>query len=150
MDGADVGVIEQSYQISLGCLLESHDSRSLEPKVSLVVLCDLPNQPLEGKLADEKFGRLLVSPDVPKSDGPGPEAVRLLDTAGGRCNLPRSFGSEKLPGRLPSSRLASNLLSSCHGEVSTATHGDLVLMAVFIIATLVRVSVTGGATRLNC
>ena len=149
MDGADVGVIEQSYQISLGCLLESHDSRSLEPEVGLVVLRDLPNQPLEGKLADEKFGRLLVSPDLPESHSPGPEAARLLNTASGRCKLPRSFGSEKLPGRLPSSGLASDLLSSCHGEDSTATDSDLVSMAVFIIATLVRVSVTGGATRLN-
>ena len=150
MDGADVGVIEQSYQINLGCLLESHDSRSLEPKVSLVVLSYLPNQPLEGKLSDEKFGRLLVSPDVPESDSPGPEAVRLLDSAGGRYKLPSSFGSEKLPGRLPSSGLASCLLSSCHDEVPTATDGDHGLIALFIIATLVRVSVTGGATRLNC
>ena len=52
MDGAEVGVLEESDQVSLTRLLQSHDGRTLEPQVSLEVLGDLSHQTLEGQLAD--------------------------------------------------------------------------------------------------
>ena len=55
-------------KVGLSRFLESHDSRGLEPEVSLEVLCDFPNESLEGKFADEKFGGLLVPTDFTKCD----------------------------------------------------------------------------------
>ena len=46
----------------------------------LEVLSDLTNKTLEGELADEQLGRLLVATDLAESDGSRPEAVRLLNT----------------------------------------------------------------------
>ena len=54
-----------------------------EMQTHLEILCDLTNKALEGQLADEELGRLLVAPDFTEGDGSGPEAVRLLDTSGG-------------------------------------------------------------------
>ena len=46
----------------------------------LEVLRNFTNKPLEGQLADEELGRLLVPTDLAESDGTRPEAVRLLDS----------------------------------------------------------------------
>ena len=60
MDGAEVGVLKEAHKISLASLLKCHYSRTLEPQVSLEVLCDLTNKALERQLADEQLCRLLV------------------------------------------------------------------------------------------
>ena len=52
VDGAQVGVLEQTDQVGLAGLLESHDGGALEPQVSLEVLGNLPDQALEGKLKE--------------------------------------------------------------------------------------------------
>jgi len=85
VDGAEVGVLEERDEVSLDGLLESADGRRLEAEVRLEVLGDLTNQTLEGELADEELGRLLVATDLTESDGTGLVAVRLLDTSGRRC-----------------------------------------------------------------
>ncbi len=41
MDGTQVGVFKETYKVSLGSLLQGHDSGALEAKVSLEVLGDL-------------------------------------------------------------------------------------------------------------
>ena len=69
MDGAQIGVFEQTDQISLGRLLQSHDGGALEAQVGLEVLGDLPDQALEGQLADQQLGALLVATDLAESDG---------------------------------------------------------------------------------
>ena len=48
----------------------------------LEVLGNLTNETLEGELADEQLGRLLVATNFTERDGTGPEAVRLLHTTG--------------------------------------------------------------------
>jgi hypothetical protein len=85
VDSGKVGVLKKTYEVSLGRLLKSEDSRSLETEISLVVLSDLSHQTLERELADKKLGGLLVSADLTKSHGSGPVSVRLLHTAGGGC-----------------------------------------------------------------
>ena len=60
MDGTEVGVLKEAHKISLASLLKCHYSRTLEPQVSLEVLCDLTNKALERQLADEQLCRLLV------------------------------------------------------------------------------------------
>ena len=69
VDGAQVGVLEVRDEVSLNGLLERTDGRALEAEVALEVLCDLTNQTLERKLADEELGRLLVATDLTESDG---------------------------------------------------------------------------------
>jgi len=83
MDGGQVGILEQGHEVSLSGLLKSHDGRGLEAQVGLEILSDLTNETLEGQLADQEFSRLLVTPDLTKSDGTGTEPVGLLDTASG-------------------------------------------------------------------
>ena len=51
----------------------------------LEVLSDLTNETLEGELADEQLGGLLVAPDFTERDGSGPETMRLLHTPS--CSL---------------------------------------------------------------
>ena len=58
---------------------------------------------LEGKLADEEFSRLLVSPDLTESHGAGPVPVGLHDSSCGRSRLARSLGGQLLPWGLTSS-----------------------------------------------
>ena len=82
VDGAKVGVLEEGDEVGLNGLLKSTDGRGLEAEIRLEVLSDLTDKTLEGQLADEKLGRLLVTTDLTESDGTRLVAVRLLDTTG--------------------------------------------------------------------
>ncbi|QQP52072.1 Histone H3 [Caligus rogercresseyi] len=66
VDGAQADFFEETHELSLGGLLESHDSRSLEAEVSLKVLGDLMDESLEGQLSVEEFGAFL---DLMESHG---------------------------------------------------------------------------------
>ena len=92
MDGAQVGVLKETNKVGLRGLLEGHDSRGLEPKVGLEVLGNLPDETLEGELADQKLSGLLVTPDLTESDGSGPVPVGLLDSTGSRGGLGLGYG----------------------------------------------------------
>ena len=81
MDRTQVGIFKEADQVCLGCLLQGHHSRGLEPQVSLEVLGYFTNEPLEGKLTDEELGALLVPPDLPEGDGTRPVPMGLLDTS---------------------------------------------------------------------
>jgi histone H3 len=83
VDGAQVGVLEETDQVSLRGLLEGSDGGSLEAEISLVLLGDLTDETLEGELADEQVSGLLVTTDLTKSDSSGSEAVRTLGSSGG-------------------------------------------------------------------
>ena len=115
VDGAQVGVLEETDQVGLAGLLESHDSRALEAKVSLEILSDLTDQALEGQLADEELGGLLVSPDLTEGHCAGPVPVGLLDSPCGRGRLAGSLGGQLLPGGLASGGLPGSLLGTGHG-----------------------------------
>ena len=60
MDGAQVGVLEQAVAVGLRRLLQGHHGGALELQVGVEVLGDLPDQALEGQLADQQLGRLMV------------------------------------------------------------------------------------------
>ena len=81
VDGRQVGVLEQADQVGLGRLLEGQDGGRLEAQVGLEVLRDFADQALEGQLADQQVGRLLVLADLTQGDGPRAVAVGLLDAA---------------------------------------------------------------------
>ena len=114
VDGAKVGVLEEANEVGLGGLLEGKDGRSLEAEVGLEVLSDLADETLEGQLADEEVGRLLVATDLTEGDGSGAITVGLLDTSGGGGRLAGGLGGELLAGGLASGGLAGGLLGTSH------------------------------------
>jgi hypothetical protein len=67
VDGAQVGVFEQSNQKSFAGFLQGHNSGALEAEVSLEVLSDLTDQTLEGQFADQQLSRFLVATNLTKS-----------------------------------------------------------------------------------
>ena len=69
VDGAKVGVFKEGDEVSLNGFLERTDGRGLEAEIGLEVLCDLTDQALEGKFADQELGRLLVATDLTESNG---------------------------------------------------------------------------------
>lgn len=114
VDGSQVGVLEETDEVSLSGLLKGQDGRSLEAEISLVVLGDLTHKSLERKLADQKLSGLLVSADLTKSHSSRSVSVGLLDTAGGRGGLAGSLGGQLLARSLSSSGLTSGLLGAGH------------------------------------
>jgi len=121
VDGAEVGVLEQTNQVGLRSFLEGTDSSALETQIGLEVLCDLTHQTLEGQLADQELSRLLVTTDLTQSDGTGPVTVRLLDASGGGRGLARSLGGKLLARGLASGGLTGGLLGTGHLEYSVRT-----------------------------
>ena len=114
VDGAQVGVLEESDQVSLAGLLECHHGGALESQVGLEVLGDLTDQTLEGEFPDEELGGLLVPPDLTESHCSGPVPVGFLDSPGGWGGLASCLGGQLLAWGLASSGFAGGLLGSCH------------------------------------
>ena len=119
VDGAQVGVLEETDEVSLAGLLQSHDSRALEPQVSLKVLGDLSHQTLEGELADEQLSGLLVPSDLSESDGARPISVRLLYSSSGGSRFSGSLGGQLLARSLSSGGFTSGLLGTSHSVFNT-------------------------------
>eukprot|EP00984_Skeletonema_dohrnii_P038494 scaffold41769_cov167-Skeletonema_dohrnii-CCMP3373.AAC.3 len=71
VDSTQVGVLEKTNEVSLSGLLKGKNGRSLEAKITLEILGDLTDKTLEGELADEQVGGLLVTTDLTESDGSG-------------------------------------------------------------------------------
>lgn len=115
VDGAEVGVLEESDEVSLSGLLERENGSRLEAQVSLVFLSDFADESLERQFADQKFGGLLVFADFTESNGSGAEAVGFLDTSGGRSALASSLGGEVFAGSFKSGSLAGGVLGASHG-----------------------------------
>ena len=115
VDGAQVGVLKETNQVGLRSLLQGHDSAGLETQVGLEVLGNLPDQTLEGQLADEELSGLLVPPDLTEGHGTGAVPVELLDTTVGGGGLASGLGGQLLPGGLASGGLAGGLLGTGHG-----------------------------------
>ena len=116
MDSAQVGVLEETDEVSLGSLLQGHDSGGLEAEISLEVLGDLTDQALEGQLADQQLGALLVPTDLTESHCSWPVSVGLLHTSGGWGALTGSLGSQLFARSLSSSRFTGSLLGTGHFE----------------------------------
>jgi hypothetical protein len=114
VDGAKIGVLEQTDQVSLGCFLQSKNCRTLETKIGLEILSNLTNQSLEGKLADQELSGLLVSSDFSKGNSSWAVSVGFLDSSSGRSGFSGSFGGQLFSWSLSSGGLAGSLLCSRH------------------------------------
>ena len=123
MDGAQVGVLEESDEVGLGGLLQREDTRRLEAEALLEVIGDLPDEALEGELADQQVSGLLVPADLAEGDGSGPVAVGLLHASGGGGALASSLGGERLARGLAPGVLAGGLLGPGH-DVGGGGRGD--------------------------
>jgi hypothetical protein len=115
VDGAQVGVLEETDEVGLAGLLQGHDGRALEAQVGLEVLGDFTHQTLEGQLADQQLSALLVATDLTEGDRAGTVAMGLLDAAGGGRRLAGGLGGELLAGSLASGGFAGGLLGTGHG-----------------------------------
>ena len=69
VDAAQVGILENSDQVSLGGFLESDESLSLASKGVIDLHADGSDDSLEGGSWKEEVGRLLVSLDLSQGDG---------------------------------------------------------------------------------
>ena len=114
VDGAQVGVLEKSYQVSFRGFLKGHDGRGLETEVGLEVLGDFTDQTLERELPDEELSALLVTTDFTESNGTRPISVGFLYSSSSRSRFTSSLGGELLPGGLASGGLTGGLLSTSH------------------------------------
>ena len=114
VDSAQVGIFEKTNKVSLRGFLEGHNGRRLETQVSLEVLSDLTDKTLEGQLADQKFGGLLVTTDLTESDGTGTVTMGFLDSTGGGGALTGSLGGQLFTGGFASGRFTGGLLGTGH------------------------------------
>ena len=133
MDGSKVGVLEEGDEVGLGGLLQRHDSGGLEAEVrleaesvrdrkgedseaNLKVLRNFADETLEGELADEQLGRLLVTTNFTEGDGAGADTMGLLHAAGrgccgglARCGLGGELLTWGLAYRMPSITLINKV-----------------------------------------
>ena len=114
VDGAKVGVFEETDHVGLSGLLEGKDGGRLESKVVLVLGGDLTDESLEGELSDEELGGLLETSDFAESDGTRSESVGLLDTTSGDNLLGGLLVGDVLSGGLATGVLASSVFGTSH------------------------------------
>jgi len=114
MDGAEVGILKEADEIGLGGFLQSSNSRRLESKIRLVILGNLSDESLEGQLADQEFGGLLVSSNLSEGDSSGAESMGLLDSSSRDGGFTGGLGCNMLSGGLSSSRFSGSLFGSSH------------------------------------
>lgn len=103
VDGAQVGVLEETNQVSLARLLESQHCRALEAQVGLEVLSDFTYETLEWQFPDEELGALLVTSDFTEGDGSWPVPVWFLHTTGGWCTFASGLSGQLFTWSLSSS-----------------------------------------------
>ena len=115
VDGAKVGVLEETDHVGLGSLLEGKDGGGLETELVSVLRSDLTDESLEGQLADKELGGFLETSDLTESDGAGSEPMGFLDAVSGRLGLlGGSLVSDVLPRVLGAGVLAGGLLGAGH------------------------------------
>ena len=89
VEGAEVGVREETSDVSFGGFLESGDGGGSPAETVLVAGGELTDEALEGSLAHQEIGGLLVLLDLAEGDGAGSPAELL--GAGGLGGLSLSL-----------------------------------------------------------
>ena len=117
VDGSQIGVFEETDKVSLSSLLEGKHSSALETEIGLEILGNLTDQTLEGELADEQLGGLLVLADLTESHGTGPVTMGLLHATSSRGGFASCLGGQLLPGGLATGGLTGSLFSTSHCEL---------------------------------
>ena len=118
VDGAEVGVLEETDHVSLRGLLEGKDSRGLESEVVSELRGNLSDESLEWEFSDEELSGFLESSDLSEGDSSWSESVWLLDSTSGLGLLGGSLVGDVLSWVLGSSVLAGGLLGTGHFSFS--------------------------------
>ena len=114
VDGAKVGVFEETNEVGLGGFLEGEDSGALETEVVLELGGNLADESLEGELADEELGGLLETSDFTEGNSAWSEAVGLLDATSSNDLLGGLLVGDVFTGGLATGVLACSVLCACH------------------------------------
>lgn len=114
VDGAQVGIFEETDEVSFRCFLKGHDGRALETQVSLEVLGDFTDQSLEGQFSDKQFSRFLVSSDLTKGYSTWSVSVWFLHSSGCWGAFPGSLGSQLFSWSFSTGRFTCSLLGTSH------------------------------------
>ena len=115
MDGTQVGVLEKDQQ-GMPRRPPARQGRQI-PGIedhSLKSWAISRTKTLEGELADEKIGGLLVPTDLTKGNSSRSVTVGLLHTSGGGGGLTCCLGGELLTGGFASGGLTGGLLGTGH------------------------------------
>jgi len=91
MNSTQIRIFKQTDKICLDSLLKGSNSTALESQIGLEILCNFPDESLEGKLANEKFGGFLVTTDFSKGDSTGSVTMGFFDAACCRCGFTCCF-----------------------------------------------------------
>ena len=132
MDSTQVGVFKESNKVGFRGLLKSQHSSGLEAEIRLEVLGNLTNKALEGGLADEQVGGLLVLADLTESHSTRAVAVGLLHSSSSGGRLPGSLDNNKMRMARHRRRKAYTVRDNFHCRVCVT-----VLRKVLSILTLV-------------
>ena len=84
---AEIGVLEESGQVTLGGFLEGEESVGLEAELTINAVADGSHEPLEGGLGEKELSGLLILLDLTESDSTGSESELLLHATLGRRGL---------------------------------------------------------------
>ena len=114
VDGAKVGVLEETDEVSFRGFLEGHDSRRLESEVVVESTGNFSDESLEWKLSEEEVSGLLISSDFSESDCSWSESVWSFDTTSGSGSFSGSLSGKGLLWGFSRGRFSSGLLSSGH------------------------------------
>ena len=113
VDGAEVGVLEESNHVGLSSLLKGEDGRGLESEVGLEIGSDFSDESLERKLSDKELSGFLILSDHSEGDSSWSESVGFLHSGDLSVSLLGGLGNH-LSWGLSSGVLSSGLLSSSH------------------------------------
>ncbi len=144
VDGAQVGIFEKADQVCLASLLQGHDSGALETQIRLEVLCDFTDEALEGQLADEQLGALLVTADLTKSDCARPVTMRFLHPTGSRCTFACGLRRQLLPRGLATGRFTCCLLRASHDYVDSRRNEMCLIRIARLVFIVWGSSLAGG------
>ena len=136
MDGEHVGVVKETDKVRLGRLLERQDGRRPEAQVGLEILGDLTDKALEGQLAHQQVGGLLVLADLAKGDRSRAVAMGLFllldSSSSGGGGITSGIDSKSLTRGLAAGRLARcGLLGSGHLEMMIDTNANIYMLVFY-------------------
>ncbi|DAA21440.1 TPA: hypothetical protein isoform 3 [Bos taurus] len=100
--------------VRFASLLQRTDGGTLELQVGFEILGDLPHQPLERQLPNQKMGGFLVRTDFSEGNGPGPVAMRFCHPAGRGGAFPGRFDDQLFAGHFPTRGFISCPLGPGH------------------------------------
>lgn len=94
MDGAEVGILEETSEVALSSLLKGEEGGRLEAELSVNTVADGSDEALEGSLGEHEGSGLLVSLNLSDGNGSGSESSLCFHATfgGGGLLLGNSLG----------------------------------------------------------